>query len=259
MDTQSSSTPMPAVSIGGVKIPIDDQGRYDLNAIHRASGLGAEKAPPKWTRNQQTDDLVRELEIETGQICLVSGEGRNGGTFAHELLAVSYAGWVSPSFQLKVNQAFLDAKSGRSRMPTTAEMFMQSAQLLVHIERRQDEQARALVGVDDRLKRVEDTSPLKVKPQNAETISEIRVRIAKRTGLPVRVINEVMASLPYSPKPAAMVKNSHEHAEGSSFAVYWIRDVTLLFDRFVGECKQVSPFNWKHPDIGKFKRVKPTE
>ncbi|MGT3291634.1 KilA-N domain-containing protein, partial [Yersinia enterocolitica] len=35
--------------------------------------------------------------------------GVNQGTFAHELLAIEYAGWISPAFRLQVNQTFLDS------------------------------------------------------------------------------------------------------------------------------------------------------
>lgn len=115
MEDSSKRSP---VQIAGVVVNNDSEGRYNLNALHKASGLGEEKAPAKWLRNKASLALTVELEKETGQICLVSEEGRNGGTFAHELLAVSYAGWISPSFQLKVNQAFLDVKSGRYASPS---------------------------------------------------------------------------------------------------------------------------------------------
>ena len=39
--------------------------------------------------------------------------GRNGGTFAHELVAVEYAGWISPRFRIKVNQTFIDYRTGQ--------------------------------------------------------------------------------------------------------------------------------------------------
>jgi len=105
-------TNVPHVSIAGIQINTDGEGRFNLNALHKASKLGADKAPAQWLRNKQAKQLIEELERETVQICIVSEEGRNGGTFAHELLAVSYAGWISPSFQLKVNQVFLDYKKG---------------------------------------------------------------------------------------------------------------------------------------------------
>ncbi len=44
---------------------------------------------------------------------IVSKEGRYGGTFAHELLAVEYAGWISPGFRIKVNQTFIDYRNGK--------------------------------------------------------------------------------------------------------------------------------------------------
>ncbi|WP_163371054.1 phage antirepressor KilAC domain-containing protein [Endozoicomonas acroporae] len=99
--------------IAGVTIITDEQGRFNLNTLHKASGFSPEKAPSKWVRNLQTQALVDEVQNQTGQICLVSIEGRNGGTFAHELVAISYAGWISPAFQLQVNQTFLDYRQGK--------------------------------------------------------------------------------------------------------------------------------------------------
>ncbi|MEJ6520344.1 phage antirepressor KilAC domain-containing protein [Shewanella bicestrii] len=102
-------------SIAGVEITTDDQGRFNLNALHRASGEGDNKAPAQWLRNAQAKQLVQELTDM--QICTSPIEAKKGGTeqgtFAHELLAVSYAGWISPAFQLKVNQVFLDYRSGK--------------------------------------------------------------------------------------------------------------------------------------------------
>ncbi|ASD86133.1 KilA-N domain-containing protein [Salmonella enterica] len=99
--------------IAGVEITTDAEGRFNLNALHKASGLGAHKAPAQWLRTQTAKSLIAELEKETVQICIVSDEGRNGGTFAHELLAIEYAGWISPAFRLQVNQTFLDFRTGK--------------------------------------------------------------------------------------------------------------------------------------------------
>lgn len=46
-------------------------------------------------------------------MCIVSKEGRNGGTFAHELIAVEYAGWISPKFRILVNQTFIAYRTGK--------------------------------------------------------------------------------------------------------------------------------------------------
>lgn len=99
--------------IAGVIITTDEQGRYNLNALHKASGLGNNKAPAQWLRTQTAQELVHELtdmQKCTSPINTIKG-GINQGTFAHELLAVSYAGWISPKYQLMVNQVFLDCRN----------------------------------------------------------------------------------------------------------------------------------------------------
>lgn len=122
--------------IAGVEITTDEAGRFNLNALHQASGLGANKAPAQWLRTKQAQELVAEVEKQTVQICIVSVEGRNGGTFAHELLAISYAGWISPAFQLQVNQVFLDYRTGRipAQAATPALTTMEILQLAMQSE-----------------------------------------------------------------------------------------------------------------------------
>lgn len=73
------------------------------NPIVSSEGLNGEKKnnPSYWLSLQGTQELINELEKDTTDISVVTKEGRNGGTFAHELLAVSYAGWISP--KLKAN------------------------------------------------------------------------------------------------------------------------------------------------------------
>lgn len=105
-------------------IPVDANGRVNLNALHKLSGLGEHKRPSKWLATKTTKMLIRELSqspnsgfgVSTASphsgsavISIVQG-GINPSTYAHELLAVSYAGWISPKFQLMVNQAFIDAR-----------------------------------------------------------------------------------------------------------------------------------------------------
>lgn len=108
------------VSVGGIEITTDDAGRFNLNALHRASGAEKKHGPSYWLALDSTQSLMDELSAQTTGISVVTKEGRSGGTFVHELLAVSYAGWISPSFQLKVNQAFLDVKSGMVGLPDFA-------------------------------------------------------------------------------------------------------------------------------------------
>lgn len=101
--------------IAGVEIITDNAGRFNLNALHKASGLGANKAPAQWLRIQSAKELIQKLidmQICTSPIESIKG-GTSQGTFAHELLAIEYAGWISPAFRLQVNQVFIDYRSGK--------------------------------------------------------------------------------------------------------------------------------------------------
>ncbi|CDL86381.1 KilA-N domain-containing protein [Xenorhabdus cabanillasii] len=75
------------------------------NSFH----LSQIKAPAKFFRNKTAKELISELENQTGQICLVSSEGKSGGTFAHELLAVSYAGWSDKATPAGVAKVILES------------------------------------------------------------------------------------------------------------------------------------------------------
>ncbi|CAK2395261.1 KilA-N domain-containing protein [Vibrio crassostreae] len=111
--------------IAGIDIRVDDMGRYNLNNLHRASGFGSNKAPAQWLRTQQAKEIVREvtdMQICTSPLNIIKG-GQSQGTFAHELIAVSFAGWLSPRFQLTVNQAFLDSKQVERPELTTTEIL----------------------------------------------------------------------------------------------------------------------------------------
>lgn len=110
----------------GVEIPLDEFGRYNLNTLHKASGENDSKAPNQWLRTKQAKELIAELEakllkkhqtvnLQSAQkVVDINNGGSNPGTYAHELIAVSYAGWIRADFQLDVNQAFIDFKSGKS-------------------------------------------------------------------------------------------------------------------------------------------------
>ncbi len=111
-----NSHPLATITIANTPIPFDEHQRISLNALHNASGAAKHKAPNRWLENHSVQELIAELESQ-GQNCdlgikVVSKThgGANRGTFAHQLLAISYAGWISPAFQLQVNQVFLDTK-----------------------------------------------------------------------------------------------------------------------------------------------------
>ncbi|MDL5383415.1 KilA-N domain-containing protein [Aeromonas hydrophila] len=143
--------------IAGVEITTDEAGRFNLNALHRASQLGSSKAPAQWLRTKQAQELVSEVEKQTVQICIVSVEGRNGGTFAHELLAISYAGWISPAFQLQVNQVFLDYRTGRL-VPATQQLT--TIEILQIAMQSEQERLRLLTVNQELEQKIETDAPL---------------------------------------------------------------------------------------------------
>lgn len=102
--------------IAGVEITTDTAGRFNLNALHKASGGDNSKRHSLWLANKQAQELIAELSRNSGlgqEVIKTQKGGINPGTFAHELLAIEYAGWISPSFRLQVNQTFLDFRTGK--------------------------------------------------------------------------------------------------------------------------------------------------
>jgi phage anti-repressor protein len=193
------------------------------------------------------------------------GENPNGGRPATEyFLTIGMGkelGMVDRSEKGRAIRKYfltIEEKAVTTTRPlTTTETLIQMLQLQADVERRQAEHEQRLISIDARVERIEDTAPLKAKPQHTETKTEIKTRINKLYGLPAWLIDEVLTSIPYRPPVFAMVKNSHESAQGSSFAVYQIIDITKLFKRFVSECRHVTTTTATHPSInGRFKMAR---
>ncbi|MBQ0707869.1 ORF6N domain-containing protein [Ochrobactrum sp. AP1BH01-1] len=138
----------------------------------------------------------------------------------------------------------------QQRQMTPAEMFLHSAQTMYAIEQRQAAQAAAIQTIGAQVERVEKAQTvMSSRPANAEAITHIRKRISKMLGLSAETIDTVLRQSPYTPKPAGTVKNSREEAEGSTYVVYWQKDITALFDRFASECEQVTAQFFTHPFV----------
>lgn len=96
---------MNALTIANTPINQDSQGRYRLNDLHKASGGEKRHSPSYFFDNQQTKELVTELNT-TGSPVVFRVEGRNGGTFVTKELVYLYAMWISPKFHLAVIRAY---------------------------------------------------------------------------------------------------------------------------------------------------------
>lgn len=164
---------------------------------------------------------------------------------------------LSPEFMARVIdrwQALEAMQAAPVRALSSAEMFLQSAQTLVGIEQEQVKQAASILSIGVRVEQIAETQLLTTCPSNAENITTIRVRINKKHGLSANIIDQVMRQSLYAPKPCGMVKNTREEAQGATYTVYWIKDVTALFSRFTAECAPTTATQYTHPLIvGKFK------
>lgn len=163
-----------------------------------------------------------------------------------------------------------------NRPMTQIEVLLASVQMLADVEKRQLEvekqqqevkqnlvaQKTKLLQIDNKitegLEEVKATNLLTHCPSNAESITTIRERMNKEYGLSSAVVDTVMRQSLYAPKPCGMVRNQHESSGGSTYAVYWKKDISAVFKMFVQECKQVSANLYKHPfmEDKKFKIVK---
>lgn len=99
---------MNALMIAGTAIRQDEDGRYCLNDLHRASGYARRHSPKEWVRTQQTQELVAEIEQGgNSRLALNVVHGGTGrGTYACKELVYSYAMWISPKFHLHVVRTF---------------------------------------------------------------------------------------------------------------------------------------------------------
>jgi len=97
--------------IGEFSIRQDDEGRYCLNDLHKASGGENKHAPYRFIRLDQTMDLIQEIDqapdMALGQKAVNSIHGGNDrGTYVVEDLVYSYAMWISAKFHLMVIRAY---------------------------------------------------------------------------------------------------------------------------------------------------------
>ena len=109
---------------------------YSLTDLHRASGGEQKHKPVLFLSNQQTKELISEIEIEskvgipTSVVKTIRGGSdiSKQGTWACEELMLAYAMWISPKFHLIVLRAFLNLhKNSTALLPNTITPEQQQA------------------------------------------------------------------------------------------------------------------------------------
>lgn len=107
----------PTVSVNGVSVRVDDEGRYSLNDLHAAAVANSEatesQRPSVFLRSAQIKRFVKALKAkalksasETNQPLRVTKGGEQTGAWGVELLAIRYAAWIKPEFEIEVYEVF---------------------------------------------------------------------------------------------------------------------------------------------------------
>ena len=106
--------------IGDFTIRQDEDGRYCLHDLHKASGALEKHQPAFFMRNKQTKDLIEEIENSANlhssgsersanlqiAVKVVKGGAEKQGTYVVKELVYSYAMWISAKFHLQVIRAY---------------------------------------------------------------------------------------------------------------------------------------------------------
>ena len=102
--------------IAETSISINKDGLYCLNHLHKAAmaqGKATEsQRPSELARVDSNKAFISALESEAGIPALKTVKGGRSGTWAVELVAMKYAGWVDPAYEVQVYQAVQALKRG---------------------------------------------------------------------------------------------------------------------------------------------------
>lgn len=109
--------------IRGRMIRVDDAGRVSLNDIWQAVGSPEAQRPSEWRKlphaRNGADAVLKELSDNGGfspisdlsiKSVLYAERGRGGGTWAHPLLAVQYAAYISAEIGTEIAKIFIRYK-----------------------------------------------------------------------------------------------------------------------------------------------------
>lgn len=101
----------PTVSVNGVSVRVDSEGRYNLNDLH-AAAVAESKAtesqrPGEFLKTKQVRRFVQALSDakKIASVLTIKG-GPLQGSWGLELIAIRYAAWLNPLFEIKVYETF---------------------------------------------------------------------------------------------------------------------------------------------------------
>ena len=205
----------------------------------------------------RNDQFIARVQDELGDelgVCKKIAHPQSGVLMECYELTLDQCMLVGMRESKGVRRSVLERLKALRAPMTQAEQMLAHAQIQVQLERRQQQieqqQAQHQVAIERVEQRVEDLSESRVWdhcPQNCMPITRIREVINDRYGLSATVVDAVVRQMPISPKPWGMVRNGHENAQGSQYAVWATSDITAVFKRFVSECERVTETKATHP------------
>ncbi len=101
----------PTVAVNGVSVRVDEEGRYNLNDLHAAAvaeGNATEsQRPGEFLKTKQVQRFVQALSDakKVASVLTIKG-GQLQGSWGLELIAIRYAAWLNPLFEIKVYETF---------------------------------------------------------------------------------------------------------------------------------------------------------
>lgn len=112
----------PTVVVNGVSVRVDNEGRYCLNDLHAAAVLNGEASesqkPSKFIRSASVKRFIKALSTrgqkrphENSQVILIVDGGANKGVWGVEMIAVRYAAWIKPEFEIDVYNTFIESRT----------------------------------------------------------------------------------------------------------------------------------------------------
>lgn len=104
----------PTVIVNGVSVRVDSEGRYSLNDLHAAAVLKGEatdsQRPGEFLKSNQIKRFGKALSDATNIASVKSIKGgKEQGSWGLELIAIRYAAWLNPVFEIRVYNTFREA------------------------------------------------------------------------------------------------------------------------------------------------------
>lgn len=125
---------MELVTIDSVVVRMDAQGRYCLNDLHKAAIANGKatdsQRPYEFLKTDKVQEFIAALDADDqcedshiaqnissakkiASVKSING-GKSPGTYAVELVAIRYAAWIDPAFEVRVYRTFQKAAKGNT-------------------------------------------------------------------------------------------------------------------------------------------------